>query len=327
MSSIKDVAKKAGVSIASVSRVMSGKGYVGAEATKRVEKAIRELQYRPNRLARSLREQQSRVIGLIVSDISNPFFSEITKSVEEVALQHGYSVLICNTNEDPEHELRCLHLMVDENVAGVLISPTLTGCKKFAEYQDLKLPIVVFDRKPSGGKCDSIVIDNRDSALQLTRALIDGGYRHIAGIFGQKSYTAAQRMKGFKDAMQSAGLEPAALIKSPSREADGDKITGELLKRQPEVDAILTSSALLAIGAYKAIRRTGKPLGFACFDNASWTEFVQPPATTIQQPTKLIGSSATELLINRINDPTRSISETCLKGELINRIPPIGVNR
>jgi DNA-binding LacI/PurR family transcriptional regulator len=319
MKLIKDVAKKAGVSVATVSRVLSGKGYVGAESRVKVEAAVKELNYRPNRVARSLREQRSRVIGLIVSDIRNPFFSEIAKSVEDVALHHGYSVLICNTNEDPEREIRSLHLMADENAAGVMISPTMAGCKNFTDYEKLNLPMVTFDRKPSGTQIDSVLIDNEDSSRQLTQALLDAGYRRIAGLFGQKSYTATRRMKAFKETLAEAGLKPEKLIKVPPMEEEGEQIAGDLLNTHPDLDAIITSSALLAIGAYKAIRRSQRHLGFACFDNASWTEFVDPPATVIKQPTELIGSTAMELLINRIKDPSRAISEICLKGELINR--------
>jgi LacI family fructose operon transcriptional repressor len=319
MKSIKDVAKKAGVSVATASRVLSGKGYSSEASRKKVEAAVKALDYRPNRAARSLRENKTYVLGLVVSDIRNPFFSEIAKSVEDTALKYGYSVLICNTNEDPEREVQCMQLLKDENVAGVMMSPTLAGSKRFPDYLTHQFPVVIFDRKPSGFDVDSILIDNVDSAAQLTQSLVAAGYRNIAGIFGKKSYTAAKRMKGFQNSLASAGLKPVAQVKIPPTEADGDRVAEKLLSAQPDLDAMVCSSALLAIGAYKAIRRSGRRIGFACFDDTSWTEFVNPPATVIRQPTEMIGSTAVELLVKRIEDPSRPVSEICLKGELVDR--------
>lgn len=321
MKSIKDVANLAGLSVATVSRVLSGRGYASDEARAAVEQAVRKLNYRPNRIARSLREQRSRVIGLIVSDIRNPFFSEITKSVEDVALANGYSVLICNTNEDVDREEKSLHLMADEKVAGVLISPTLAGCKRFGDYTSLNLPMVVFDRKPSGVEVDSVMIDNVDSAARLTQSLLDAGHRRVVGIFGQKSYTAIERLRGFRETMSRAGLEPAGVFKAEPVVAEGERVIADILNLKPQADAVMCSSALLAIGAYKAMRLANFKPGFACFDDAAWTAFAEPPVTVIRQPTELIGATATELLIKRIADPSRALSAIVLTGELIDRFP------
>jgi LacI family transcriptional regulator, fructose operon transcriptional repressor len=318
MKSINDVAAAAGVSTATVSRVLSGKGYVSTTARKKVETAVENLGYRPNRVARSLREQQSRVIGLIISDIRNPFFSEICKSVEDVALAKGYSVLISNTNEDPERETRSIQLMFDENVAGILISPTLEGCKNFAAHTKLNLPMVVFDRKPPRLDIDSVLIDNVDSAFRLTRSLILAGHKHIGGIFGERSFTANERLKGFRAALEAADLEPSIIAKVNPMEVEGEHVM-EKIFQQKKLDAVLCSSALLATGAYKAVRRLKKRIGFACFDDVAWAGFADPPVTVIRQPTEIIGATAAELLLKRIADPSRPVSDICLKGELIVR--------
>lgn len=321
MKSIKDVAERAGVSVATASRVLSGKGYSSEEARTKVEAAIRELDYRPNRLARSLREKKTRVIGLIISDIRNPFFSEITKSVEDAAIAQDYSVLICNTNEDPKREMRSLELMQDENVAGVMISPTMAGAKRFADYLSFKFPVVAFDRKPDGVDVDCVLIDNVESSALLTQSMIDAGYRNIAGVFGKQSYTAALRLKGFQNAMAAAGLKPAAMAKVLPVEVEGARSTSDMLNAHPEIDAIVCSSSLLAIGAYKAMRSANQSKGFASFDDAPWAEFADPPATVIRQPTELIGSSGMDLLLKRIEDPSRPVMEISLKGELVVRRP------
>jgi LacI family transcriptional regulator, fructose operon transcriptional repressor len=158
--SIKDVALRAGCSIATVSRVLAGKGYISEDARQKVEAAVKELGYRPNRVARSLRAQKSRVIGLVLSDICNPFFSEISRAVERIAFLHGYNVLICNTDEDPQKEAHYLKLMDEEQVAGILLSPTRASAKSLDP--SILPPVVLFDRKFPKASLDSVVIDNAD---------------------------------------------------------------------------------------------------------------------------------------------------------------------
>jgi LacI family transcriptional regulator, fructose operon transcriptional repressor len=322
-SSIKDVAKQAGVSTATVSRVLSGKGYISEDSREKVEAAARALGYRPNRVARSLRARTSRVVGLILSDIRNPFFSEISRAVENVALAHGYSVLICNSDEDPKKEARYLELMAEEKVAGILLSPTRSGLKKLGDYKKHGPPVVLFDRKMPGLGFDSVVLDNFEAAQKISRALIDGGYRRLAGVFGAKSYTADERMRGFEAAFKGSGLKPAAVFQVPAFEDEGEKTGAEILKLKPAVDAVLCSSALLATGCFKAFRLRGvkmpADMGFACFDDPSWAGFVDPPVTVIRQPAATIGQTVAELLIKRIDDPARPVSEICLLGELVER--------
>lgn len=321
--SIKDVARLAGCSIATVSRVLAGKGYISTEAREKVENAAKELQYRPNRVARSLRAQKSRVIGLILSDIRNPFFSEISRAVENVALAAGYSVLICNTDEDPNKEARYLELMAEEKVAGILLSPTRAGFASLKDPRKNSPPIVLFDRKMPDAGIDSVIIDNQEAALKLAKTLLDRGFTRIAGIFGARSYTAAERLKGFQAAFIDAGERLAGIYQTPAFEEEGERMIAEILKLEPKVDAILCSSALLATGAYKALREKGlrvpQDIGFACFDDPSWASFVDTPVTVIRQPAETIGQAGAELLLKRIEDPKRAVSEICLQGELIER--------
>ncbi len=319
--SIKDVARQAGCSIATVSRVLAGKGYISDEAREKVEAAVKELGYRPNRVARSLRARKSRVIGLILSDICNPFFSEISRSVERVAFKHGYNVLICNTDEDPKKEAHYLKLMDEEQVAGILLSPTRSSANSLDP--SILPPLVLFDRKFPKALLDSVVIDNEDAALKLTKTLIDGGFRRIAGIFGAKSYTASGRIAGFKAAFEGAEDRMLGIYQAPAFEAEGKRLMMEILQSEPTVDAVVCSSALLATGAYQALRESGRripqDIGFACFDDPSWASFVDPPVTVVRQPATAIGEAAAELLMKRIDDPKRTVSEIGLQGELIVR--------
>ncbi|MES2660404.1 MAG: LacI family DNA-binding transcriptional regulator [Verrucomicrobiota bacterium] len=319
--SIKDVALRAGCSIATVSRVLAGKGYISDEARQKVETAVKELGYRPNRVAQSLRAQKSRVIGLVLSDIRNPFFSEISRAVEAVAFHHGYTVLMCNTDEDPKREVQFLKLMEEEKVAGILLSPTRANAKTLDP--SVLPPLVLFDRKIAGANLDTVVIDNEEAALKLTRTLLGGRYQKIAGIFGAKSFTASARIKGFQNAFQGAEERMLGVYQAPAFEEEGARVMAEILKKEPSVDAVVCSSALLATGAYKALRQSGSPIvaerGFVCFDDPSWASFVDPPVTVIRQPATAMGEAAADLLMKRIEDPARPVSEIVLQGELISR--------
>ncbi|GHC61187.1 LacI family DNA-binding transcriptional regulator [Roseibacillus persicicus] len=319
--SIKDVAKLADCSTATVSRVLAGKGYISESARKKVEEAVKELGYRPNRVARSLRAQKSRVIGLVLSDIRNPFFSEISRAVEQVAFQHGYNVLICNTDEDSTREEHYLKLLEEEQVAGILLSPTRNRVQKLNTVSTV--PLVLFDRKFPKSTLDSVIIDNEAAAHALTRTLIAGGFKRIAGIFGARSYTASARISGFKSAFEGQESFIAGTHQIDAFEEEGNRLTKKLLNDDVPPDAILCSSALLATGAFRAIKemklRVPEDIGFACFDDPSWATFVDPPVTVIRQPAQAIGESAAELLMKRIEAPDRPVSEITLQGELIQR--------
>lgn len=322
MASIKDVALKAGVSIATVSRMMAGKGYVSEETRERVQAAIDELGYRPNRVAQSLREQKSRIIGLIVSDIQNPFFGELCRAVEDFAHQRGLSVFVCNTDENPQKEQRYLELMMQERVAGVIISPSQASAARLAALDKAGIPIVTVDRR-EGRNLDAVLIDNQEAARALTDRVIRGGHRRIAGIFGANSFTAGERLAGFEAALSTAGLRPLAIKRVRAFEPEGRAAMEELLALPQRPDAVVCSSALLATGAYRALHAAGiripDAMGFTCFDDPPWATFVSPPLTVVRQPAAMIGVSAAELLFKRIAEPGRPPSVLRLEASMIER--------
>ena len=322
MASIKDVARKAGVSISTVSRMMAGSGYVSEETRERVQAAVTELGYRPNRIAQSLREQRSRVIGLVVSDIQNPFFGELCRAVESFAHAKGLCVFICNTDEDAAKEERYLELMMQEQVAGVIISPSHQGAARLAALTKAGIPVVTVDRR-EGRNLDAVLIDNQDAARQLTARVTRGGYQRIAGIFGAHSFTAGERLAGFEAALAEAGQHAHRVLRVPAFEAEGRAAMESLLNDPNPPDAVVCSSALIATGAYRALHAAGIALGtdfgFTCFDDPGWATFVTPALTVIRQPAALMGESAAELLLKRIAEPARSPSVLRLQGELVER--------
>ena len=323
MPSIKDVAKAAGVSTATVSRVLANTDApIRPETRERVLKAVSDLNYRPNLVARSLRAQKSARIGLVVSDIRNPFFTAIGRAVEDCAYEQGYTVLMCNTDENPEKESLYLDVLHDENVAGIIFSPTQQFGAKLPTYQST-IPFVIIDRAVDTKQADMILLDNVAAAHELTTHLIENGYRKLAGLFGDASTTGQERSRGFHKALKDHQLNPVAAHFIAPRIRQGFEATLSLLDQSDRPDAIFTSNSLLTAGALEAIRErklsVPRDVALVGFDETTWGALVDPPITVIAQPTEEIGRTATELLFQRIAEPTRSPKTVILKGQLLAR--------
>lgn len=324
MISIKDVAKAAGVSTATVSRVLSHGAHVRPEVRERVMEVVEQLSYRPNLLARSLRSQQSSTIGLIVSDIRNPFFTAMSRAVEDTAYEQGFSLMLCNTDENPEKEAIYLNLMHDQNVAGVIFSPTLHMANNFNVSQ-ITFPTVVVDRAIKDVDVDGVLLDNVDAAYRLSTHLIERGYQNIGILYGETSTTGKERYRGFEKALRAHNLSPVAEhVKSVQPKIEmGYAATLKILATGQPLDALFTTNSLLAAGALQAIRERNltipDDIALVTFDETTWASLVQPPLTLIAQPTYEIGKTATELLLQRIADPNRATRQVIMKGQLLVR--------
>ncbi len=322
MASIKQVAAAAGVSTATVSRVLANKNNVSSEARARVDAAIAQLGYRPNLVARSLRSQRSSTIGLLVADIRNPFFTAVGRAVEDAAYARGFRVVMCNTDEDPEKESLYLALMRDENIAGVIVSPAPYDTPRPADW-GLGLPLVMIDRQPPIAGLDSVVLDNVAAAATLTTHLIQQGYRRIAGLFGAIGSTGEERRAGFLAALRDHGLEPVAAEFVPPRREAGREATRALCADGRTPEAILCGNSLLTEGALLMIREHGlripADVALAGFDETVWQGLIEPPITVMAQPTDAIGRTATELLLDRVAQPDRAPQQVRLAGSLIAR--------
>lgn len=325
MVKIKDVAEAAGVSTATVSRVLANKPHVRREVHDHVMQIVEKLNYRPNRVAQNLRSNSSKIIALVVADIENPFFQRVSRAVDDAAYEHGYIVMLCNTDENPKKELACLNLLRDENVAGIILSPTQQIIKNFKEINALNIPMVMIDRHANNLDVDNVLIDNVQSAYNLTSHLIEQGYERIGGVFGADSITGKLRHEGFTRALKDNNIKPSSdLVKYTNpREEDGFNTAMKLLEMKNHPDAILTSNSLLAAGVLLAIRESKlkipDDIAFASFDDTICAQLLEPALTVIEQPTYEIGRTAAELLIKRIQDPTRSNREVVLKTKLIIR--------
>lgn len=326
MPSIKDVALKAGVSVATVSRVFSNPSAVRPELRQRVLNVVEEMGYRPNRIASSLRKLQSRTIGVLVSDIRNPYFTAITRAIEDLANIKEMSVFLCNTDEDPAKEQLYLRTLLDENVAGIILSPTTEALKAYQPFISSGTPLVIIDRRIEGAMVNCVVCDNVQTAHVLTNHLIENGYRKIAAVLGlQNSSTGRERLLGYKMALNEHNIkfDPSLVAFVTPHEAESEEFLSKLLASKNAPDAILTGNSRLTIGALNALRAVNlsipQDIALCGFDETVWTPHVGPGITVISQPTYDIGATAGDLLFQSIDQNHRPTREVILKGHLIKR--------
>lgn len=299
---IREVAQYAGVSPATVSRVLNGTAPVTEARRELVLAAISELGYRPNRLAGNLRRQQVHMIGVVVSDIENPHFSQMVRAVEDTAYLKGYRVLLCNTDEDPAKQREYLGVLVAERVAGAVISPTEAGAPEISELIEHGASVVAFDRAVTDRRADAVLAANADATRLATDHLITGGHKSVGFIGGLAGVeTAAGRQAGYEEAMSAAGLAPM-VARGDFRVAGGQRATAELLGAG--ATALVVANNLMAVGALEAVREAGLrvpgDLSVVAIDDPPWAELTDPPLTTLAQPVREMAEAAAGLLLGRL---------------------------
>ncbi|URN96450.1 MAG: LacI family transcriptional regulator [Candidatus Pristimantibacillus lignocellulolyticus] len=321
MASIKDVAKMAGVSVATVSRVLNNKGYVGQDTREKVESSIIELNYKPNEVARSLFKKQSNTIGLIVPDIMNPFFPELARAVEDTAIKLGYNVILCNSDANREKEQAYLDVLQQKYVNGIIVSSNTMTADQIIE---INIPVVSIDREISKG-LPTIVVENKNGAIAATRFLKSKGCKRIAHIRGTYGIVnAEERCEGYKEVVdQELWFGESYIVNGNYEMQSSIKATLELLSQHPEIDGIFAANDIMAIGAIKAAHQLGikvpEELSIIGFDGISLSAATIPELTTIVQPIYELGEKATTLLVNLMEQ--KAVEETFFKFdvELIER--------
>jgi LacI family transcriptional regulator len=299
---IREVANHAGVSPATVSRVLNGTASVTEAKREQVLAAITELGYRPSRLAANLRRQQVQMIGVVVSDIENPHFTQMVRAVEDSAYLKGYRVLLCNTDEDPAKQREYLSVLVAERVAGAIISPTEAAAPEISELIDHGACVVAFDRPVADRRADAVVAANEEAGRLATEHLIAGGHEGVGFVGGPPGIeTATGRQAGYEEAMSAAALTP--LVASGAfRLAGGQRATSELLAEG--VTALVVANNLMAVGALRAVREAGlripRDISLVAIDDPPWDELTDPPLTTLAQPVRAMAEAAAELLLGRL---------------------------
>lgn len=313
---IRDVAKLAGVSLATVSNVVNGTRPVAAETRARVQRAVEALGYAPHAAARSMRGGTSGLIGLIVADITNPFFTSLVQSIERAASSYGHAVLLCNSDEDVEREQQHLQLLHTQRVDGIVLAATGHASRGRAAALDrLRVPVVLVDRAFGEFGLDAVMLDNRRAALEATRHIVGWGHRRIAMLTGPATLsTGADRIAGYREALLEAGIAvDESLVRDTGfREERAYEAACELLGAPARPTAIFAANNLIAIGVMRAIAdlklSCPNDVSVVSIDDFPWVNAFRPRLTTVAQPVAAMGEAAVRLLFARIEG--RAAAET-----------------
>lgn len=307
MATVLDVAKLAGVAPITVSRVINRSGYFSKETQKRVEAAADELGYVQNSVARSLRSSRTNTIALIVSDITNPFFTNLARGVEDTASDAGYTVFFCNTDELTAEEEKYTQVLLQKQVDGFLLVPSHSSSHSIQRIQDRNIPLVIIDRWVPEVEVDCVRCDSESGSYQLTRLLLSLGHRNIAVISGPSDVsTATDRVHGYRKALEESGLpfDETLVQYGEFIQSSGYALTQKIIAMDPRPTAIFGANNFIAIGVVKALNDAGikvpDEISVVGFDDLPETLVVSPFLTVASQPSYEMGCQATRLLLERL---------------------------
>ncbi len=308
MPTIRDVARQAGVAPITVSRVINKPEKVSAKTRARVEQAIVELGYVPNRLARSLRLKRTHTLALMVTDITNPFWTTVVRGVEDAAQDAGFNVILCNTDESEEKQAQYLDVLLQKQVDGILLVPACTSGDLGAWIERQSTPIVLLDRRLRAACVDVVRGDSEGGAYHLVRHLLDLGHRRIAVLSGPEDVsTSADRVVGYRRALAEAGLEIRAdwIQYGWVGQASGYEMTERVLAAPPRPTALFAANNFIAIGALRALSAAGlrvpADMSVVAFDDLTSDLVIEPFLTVADQPAYEMGQLAAELLLDRLS--------------------------
>lgn len=325
MPTVKDVAQRAGVSVATVSRCLSGESRVREQTRARVLQAVQELGYQPDQVARSLRKRRTTVIALIISTIENIFFTEVAHAAEIAARNRGYNLIVCNTDENPSLEATYLSILDRQLIAGVILAPAPGDAAHLTQYVDKELPIVLINRRLEQFACSSIVSDDQAAAQACVSHLIAAGRRRIAAITGLPGvYTTVERLAGYRDALTQAGLTPDPALQPCgwATMEGGYNAAYALMQSENPPDALFAFNNVMTQGAVIALQEMGlrwpddlDVSGFGAFQTA---HLYRPPLTLVRQPTHDMGKEAVALLIEQIESGADApVQHLVLQNEIV----------
>jgi LacI family transcriptional regulator len=317
MPTMADVARSAGVSVATVSHVLNGTRPVLPRTRQAVLDAIDRLGYTPNTLARSLVTSRTRSIGLAVSAISNPYFTEILQGVEAAALEQGYSLLIADPHDDPEHERKVVQLLHERRVDGMIVAPSANPRDLVAYLARHEVPAVFLDRlvdPPADGppRCDQVCAESAEPTARLVTHLAELGHRRIALVAGLPGLsTTGDAFAGYRQGLTATGLpyDGRLVVHGDSESRGAERATSALLSLAAPPTALVTANNAMTIGALRALRDHGlsvpADIALCCFDDFAWADLFSPRLTAVAQPSREIGAQAVRLLLDRLASPDR----------------------
>lgn len=306
---IKDVANRAGVSITTVSHVINHTRFVSEELIQRVQAAMEELNYQPNTLARSLRMGETKTIGLIVPDNSNPFFAEVSRIIEDIGFEKGYGVFLCNSDGILEKEAAYIRMLIAKQVDGIIFIAAENTQENLIDLTSRNFPVVVVDRDLPDSAIDVVLVNNEMGGCDAVNYLLNLGHIRIACITGPSQLTPnAARVEGYRLALHNAGIpvQEELVVPGDFRSLSGEKAMERLLQLDEPPTAVFACNDLMAIGALRTLRnhnlRVPEDISVIGFDDISMSVEVTPALTTIAQPIAELSTCAAELLIKRIQD-------------------------
>ncbi|MDQ3869991.1 MAG: LacI family transcriptional regulator [Chloroflexota bacterium] len=327
MSTISDVARRAGVSTMTVSRAINRSGNVSPHTRARVERAVDELGYVPNALARQLRSSRTKTLALVLSDITNPFFTTIARGVEDAARKRDFGVMYCNTDESEQEEIEYLQVLIERRIDGVLLVPSSTSGASVRLLREHEVPVVVLDRRVRARRVDTVRCDSVGGASLLVRHLLELGHRRIGILTGRRTVsTSVDRVTGCQRALAEAGLElDRRLVHyGEFNQAAGFRMAQRLLATSPPPTAIFAANNFIAFGAIRALREAGlrvpDDMSVVAFDDLPPEWAIDPFLTVVAQPAYEIGQRGAELLLGRLaHDDASEPSTMVLPSKLIVR--------
>jgi LacI family transcriptional regulator len=333
MPTVLDVAKRAGVAPITVSRVINNSGYISQATRERVEAAVKELGYVPNTLARGLRSKRTRTLALVVSDITNPYFTLMARGVEDVAGASDYSVVYCNTDESEAKEEKYVNLLAQRQVDGVLLVPSCGNVKTIKFLLSNGINVVALDRRVSGVKIDAVRSDSEEGAYRLVKLLIGLGHKRIAMITGPSDVsTAVDRVTGYQRALAEAGQGENELVYYGTfNQESGYEFTKQAMMHSPKPTAIFGANNFITIGIIKALHDLNvdvpEDISVVGFDDLPESMLLSPFLTVAAQPAYEMGRIATELLLKRISGELSGGYETLVLPTKVIERESTGPNR
>jgi len=324
---LKDIAKEVGVSAMAVSKALNGKGGVSAATEKKIQEAVKRLGYRPNIIAKSLRLANTKTLGVVVSDSSHSFFASVIKGIEETAAREGYSIILCNTDQDHEKEKKAISVLINKRIDGMLLAASMLTKIEEAEYlKRFGIPFVFVIRRSESDDVDYVINDNVTGAYLMTSHLISHGAEKIYFInLYEGSPSGEDRLVGFKKALKENNISysPKLIRNVKPQIEEGYMAMKKLLTEEDDVSTVFCGCDVIAIGAIEAILETGKSvpedIRVGAYDDIDFAAYLKVPLTTIRQPKYLLGEKATELLIEKIKTKNSESKHIILDPELIVR--------
>jgi DNA-binding LacI/PurR family transcriptional regulator len=308
-----DLAEELNVSISTISRALSRPEMVAAATREKILAAVKQFGFQPNEIARSLRTRQTKTIGIIVPDITNWFFGVVVKAVGEVAKSNGYSLLVCNANEDPAGEKDALNLLRERKVSGIINCPMGADLMLWRELRKTGMPVVELDRVSGLEKVDTVVLDGENAGNLAAEHFIELGHRQIATIAGPQHLSNGRaRFVGFQKALRkySIPLPPEYIEYGDFREESGHQAARRLVSLRNPPTAIFIANSEMAGGAIGTFRecklKIPAQLSIVAFDDARWARYLDPPLTVIAEPAEAMSRRAAELLLARLRTRSKS---------------------